>query len=74
MHLRLGHIGYSNKWTSKLRDAGLDGRAQVAKDKAAGDLTIIDWPVSERAKFRKIAVEAWNAAAAFYYKNKKPSC
>ena len=51
-------------WTSKLRDAGLDGRAQVAKDKAAGDLTIIDWPVSERAKFRKIAVEAWNAAAA----------
>ena len=29
-------------WTAKLRDAGLDGRAQVAKDKAAGDLTIID--------------------------------
>ena len=42
-------------WTSKLRDAGLEGRAQVAKDKAAGDLTIIDWPVSERAKFRKIS-------------------
>ena len=40
-------------WTSKLRDAGLDGRAQVAKDKAAGDLTIIDWLASERAKFRK---------------------
>ena len=33
-------------WTAKLRDAGLDGRAQVAKDKAAGDLTIIDWPFS----------------------------
>jgi TRAP-type mannitol/chloroaromatic compound transport system substrate-binding protein len=28
-------------WTAKLRDAGLDGRAQVAKDKAAGDLTIM---------------------------------
>ena len=51
-------------WTAKLRDAGLDGRAQVAKDKAAGDLTIIDWPVSERAKFRQIAVEAWNSAAS----------
>ena len=51
-------------WTAKLRDAGLEGRAQVAKDKAAGDLTIIDWPVSERAKFRKIAVDAWNSAAS----------
>ena len=51
-------------WTAKLRDAGLEGRAQVAKDKAAGDLTIIDWPVTERAKFRKIAVDAWNSAAS----------
>ena len=25
---------------------------------------IIDWPVSERAKFRKIAVDAWNSAAS----------
>ena len=36
----------------------------VARDKAAGDLTIIDWPQAERDKFRAIAVQAWEKAAA----------
>lgn len=36
----------------------------VARDKAAGELTIIDWPLDERAKLREIAVGAWNDFAA----------
>lgn len=31
----------------------------VARDKAAGELTIIDWPQAERDKLREIAVTAW---------------
>ena len=51
-------------WASKLRDSRLEGLDQVAKDKAAGDLTIINWSTEERKKFREIAVESWNAFAA----------
>lgn len=51
-------------WQQKLRDATLEGLDQVAADKAGSDLTIIDWPVEERRKFRVIAVESWNAFAA----------
>lgn len=36
----------------------------VARDKAAGELTIIDWPQGERDKFRKIAQQSWEAFAA----------
>jgi TRAP-type C4-dicarboxylate transport system substrate-binding protein len=35
----------------------------VARDRAAGELTIIDWPQSERDAFRVIAQEAWAAFA-----------
>ncbi|MBP0482674.1 TRAP transporter substrate-binding protein [Sagittula salina] len=34
-------------------------RQLVARDKAAGDLTVIDWPQAERDAFRKVAQEAW---------------
>lgn len=51
-------------WQRKLRDATLEGLDQVAKDKANPDITVIDWSVEERKKFREIAVEAWNAMAA----------
>lgn len=34
-------------------------RQLVARDKAAGELTIIDWSQEERDKFRAIAQEAW---------------
>lgn len=34
-------------------------RQLVARDKAAGELTVIDWPQEERDKFRAIAQEAW---------------
>ncbi|SMX50440.1 TRAP transporter substrate-binding protein DctP [Maliponia aquimaris] len=36
----------------------------VARDKAAGEITIIDWPQAERDKFRAIAQEAWADFAA----------
>ena len=36
----------------------------VARDKKAGDLTIIDWPQEERDAFRKIAQSSWEAFAA----------
>jgi len=39
-------------------------RQLVARDKAAGDLTIIDWPQEERDKLRLIAQEAWEDFAA----------
>lgn len=39
-------------------------RKLVARDKAAGELTIIDWPQGERDKFRAIAQEAWADFAA----------
>ncbi len=39
-------------------------RQLVARDKAAGELTIIDWAQEERDKLRVIAQEAWNDFAA----------
>ncbi|QUX94308.1 C4-dicarboxylate ABC transporter substrate-binding protein [Marinomonas sp. CT5] len=36
----------------------------VARDKKAGDITVIDWSQAERDKFRKIAQTAWSAFAA----------
>ncbi|MDF0601963.1 TRAP transporter substrate-binding protein [Psychromarinibacter sp. C21-152] len=39
-------------------------RQLVARDKAEGELTIIDWPQEERDKLREIAQEAWNDFAA----------
>lgn len=35
----------------------------VARDKAAGKLTIIDWPQAERDEFRRIARQSWEAFA-----------
>lgn len=39
-------------------------RQLVARDKAAGELEIIDWPQEERDKLRVIAQEAWSDFAA----------
>ncbi|MFZ7089514.1 TRAP transporter substrate-binding protein [Primorskyibacter sp. 2E233] len=39
-------------------------RQLVARDKAAGELEVIDWPQAERDAFRKIAQEAWADFAA----------
>ena len=50
---------YYSAWTSQMRDADMEDLRLVARDKAAGDLTIVDWAPEERRKFREIAVEAW---------------
>ncbi|WP_425050950.1 TRAP transporter substrate-binding protein [Psychromarinibacter sp. S121] len=39
-------------------------RQLVARDKAAGELEIIDWPQEERDALRKIAQEAWSDFAS----------
>ena len=41
----------------------LEGLEQVVIDRADPDITVIDWSVEERKKFREIAVEAWYAMA-----------
>jgi len=50
-------------WQRKLRDATLEGLVQVEKDRADPNITVIDWTLAERKKFREIAVEAWYAMA-----------
>ena len=42
----------------------LEDRTLVARDRAAGEIEIIDWPQAERDKFREIAVTAWEDFAA----------
>ena len=39
-------------------------RSLVARDKAAGEIEVIDWPQEERDALRVIAQEAWNDFAA----------
>lgn len=46
------------------RQLELQDKGQVAKDKAEGDITIVDWPQEERDKFRKLASAAWEETAA----------
>ena len=41
------------------RAADVEDREQVAKDKAGGKITVVDWAKEERDKFRKISVGAW---------------
>jgi TRAP-type C4-dicarboxylate transport system substrate-binding protein len=46
------------------RQLDLQDRIQVAKDKAGGDITIVDWPQAERDKFRKLAAGVWEETAS----------
>jgi TRAP-type mannitol/chloroaromatic compound transport system substrate-binding protein len=57
-------VWYNAAYITMLRQADLQDRDLVAEYKANGKVTIIDWPQEERHKFRKIAVEAWENAAA----------
>jgi TRAP-type mannitol/chloroaromatic compound transport system substrate-binding protein len=55
---------YVAAYNDMRRIVDMEDRALVARDKAAGELTIIDWPQEERDKFREIAVGAWKDFAA----------
>jgi len=57
-------VWYVSAYTSMRRQADLQDRELVAGYKQSGEVTIIDWPFEERKKFREIAVEAWEEAAA----------
>lgn len=50
---------YVAAYVTMRRQADLQDRDLAAKHKAEGKITVIDWSKEERAKFRKIAVEAW---------------
>lgn len=50
---------YVAAYATMRREADLEDRDLVAKDKAEGRVTVIDWPQADRDAFRKIAVGAW---------------
>lgn len=50
---------YMAAYADLRRIADLKDKALVERDRAAGELEIIDWPLEERAKFREIAKGAW---------------
>ena len=52
-------VWYAAAYDAMRREADLQDRAIAAEQKAGGDVTVIDWSKEERAKFREIAVGAW---------------
>ena len=57
-------VWYEAAYNDMRRAVDLVDRKLVARDKAAGELTIIDWSQEERDKLRVIAQEAWVDFAA----------
>lgn len=50
---------YSAAYDAMRREADLQDRDLVARDKADPEMTVVDWPAEERRKFRELAVGAW---------------
>ena len=57
-------VWYSAAYDAMRREADLQDRAIAAEQRAGGEIEVIDWTTEERAKFREIAVAAWNDFAA----------
>ncbi|MEM7060776.1 MAG: TRAP transporter substrate-binding protein [Pseudomonadota bacterium] len=57
-------IWYSASYDAMRREADLQDRAIAAEQNAGNDIEVIDWTTEERAKFREIAVGAWDDFAA----------
>ena len=57
-------VWYSAAYDAMRREADLQDRAIAAEQRAGGEIEVIDWSTDERAKFREIAVGAWNDFAA----------
>jgi TRAP-type mannitol/chloroaromatic compound transport system substrate-binding protein len=57
-------LWYRAQVVDLMQQLELSDKELVAKDKASGAVTIIDWPQAERDKLRKIAEGAWKAYAA----------
>ncbi|MGI9420571.1 MAG: TRAP transporter substrate-binding protein [Geminicoccaceae bacterium] len=52
-------VWYSAAYDAMRREADLQDRDLVARDKADPEMQVIDWPIEERKKFRELAVGAW---------------
>lgn len=52
-------VWYSAAYDAMRREADLQDRKIAAEQRAGDDVTVIDWSTEERAKFRSIAVGAW---------------
>ncbi len=52
-------VWYAAAYDAMRREADLQDRKIAAEQKAGNDVTVIDWSKEERAKFRQIAVGAW---------------
>lgn len=52
-------VWYAAAYDAMRREADLQDRKIAADQRAGGEVTVIDWSKEERAKFRKIAVGAW---------------
>lgn len=57
-------LWYRSTLVDLMQKLELSDREQVAKDRASGRLTVIDWPQAERDKLRSIAEGAWKDFAA----------
>ena len=57
-------VWYEAAYNDMRRAVDLADRKLVARDKAEGDITVIDWSQEERDKLRVIAQEAWADFAA----------
>jgi len=57
-------VWYEAAYNDMRRAVDLEDRQLVARDRAAGELTIIDWSQEERDKLREIAKGAWADFAA----------
>ena len=52
-------VWYQAAYDAMRREADLEDQKIADAQRKGGDITIIDWPKEERAKFREIAVGAW---------------
>ncbi|MEM8743746.1 MAG: TRAP transporter substrate-binding protein [Pseudomonadota bacterium] len=52
-------VWYQAAYDAMRREADLEDQKIADAQRKGGDVTIIDWPTAERAKFREIAVGAW---------------
>ena len=57
-------VWYQAAYDAMRREADLQDQAIAEKQRAGNDVTVVDWSLEERAKFRKIAVGAWHDFAA----------
>lgn len=57
-------VWYQAMAAGMARAIDIQDRELVEEDRAAGELTIIDWPQKDRDAFREIAKGAWEASAS----------